>query len=552
MTSKNAVQNNEIDVIEAGLDFEEWEGLLSEQLEESFSDLYLLEEDRATISNPDSLGKVVLEEVWKQFGNQIGLDMTDETLIQKYDREHPEAYKDIAGSVLQDQKYKNANNAMKEQQKAGNLRDEYTGKKLTQNDKANLEHVVSRKEVYENQRRKQAGLSVSETANKEENLIATNESLNKSKGAKSVNEYQANSEQRKKELIKQNERANKKIDESNMSAAEKRAKKEKNDKRLNDKLAANDELMNQADQTARKAINRDIQVNAAKNIGKKAGKDALKTMAVSSLFSLLKEVMNGLIRFLQGKAKSVNGFLSEMKKSIKNFFSKILGILQSGASAFLGTIVSEILGPIVNIFKKISSLIKQGISSIIDAIKYLRDEKNRNQPFAIKVAQIGKIVTVGLAAIGAIVLGEYFEKFLLTVPGMQTVIPLMGTLANMIGLFLSSLVSGLIGAIVLNFIDKFISKKLKEEKCKEINNKNTEIMNLQQLQIFVAENRVVESKENAMGEISENHALMEAEMMESLNKIFNFDNTNDSKSKKKDSKHQSDFDKMQRDLVSLL
>src|SRR4051812_21142690 len=98
MANKNANQNMEIDNIEPDFDFEEVEGFLSKQLEDSFSDLELLENERESIADPDSLGKVVLDEVWKQFGNQIGLDMTNETLIQKYDREHPEQYKDIANS----------------------------------------------------------------------------------------------------------------------------------------------------------------------------------------------------------------------------------------------------------------------------------------------------------------------------------------------------------------------------------------------------------------------------------------------------------------------
>ena len=171
----------EIDTIETDFDFEEVEGFLSKQLEESFSSLAFLENDRTTISNPDSLGKVVLDEVWKQFGNQIGLDMTNETLIQKYDREHPKQYKDIADSVMKDKRYKNANKAMKEQQQAGHLKDEYTGKDLKHGDQANLDHVVARKELFENQRRKQANLDVASLANKEENLKPTNESLNKSK-----------------------------------------------------------------------------------------------------------------------------------------------------------------------------------------------------------------------------------------------------------------------------------------------------------------------------------------------------------------------------------
>ncbi|CAM4168201.1 hypothetical protein BAMA_19290 [Bacillus manliponensis] len=552
MANKNANQNMEIDNIETDFDFEEVEGFLSKQLEDSFSDLELLENERESIADPDSLGKVVLDEVWKQFGNQIGLDMTNETLIQKYDREHPQQYKDIANSVLQDQQYKDANEAMKEKQKAGTLKDEYTGKNLKHNENANLDHVVSRKELFENQRRKQANLSVADLANKEENLKATNESLNKSKGAKSNKEYLEKREAREKELIKQNERANKKIDESNMSDVDKRLQKEKNDKRLKDKFAADDDSMMKADKEARKAINKDITVNAAKEVGKKAGKDALKVMAVSALFTLLKEIMNGLIRFFKAGSKSFNGFLSEMRESIKSFFSKIFSFIQTGASTLIGTIISEIFGPIVSTFKKLVSVIKQGVYSLIDAVNYLRDKKNKDKPFSAKVAQVGKIITVGLVGGSAIFLGEVFEKFLLTVPGMQIEIPLIGSLANMIGLFLSSLVSGLVGAIVLNLIDKFIAKKVKEEKDQQIIDKKNGIMNLQQVQRFVAENRVVALKENVMNEISENHVLAKDIMRQSLNKIFDDNHASSSKNKNNITENQRELLQIQKDLEGLL
>ncbi|SMD84790.1 hypothetical protein BACERE00185_01338 [Bacillus mobilis] len=552
MANKNANQNVEIDNIENDFDLEELEDVLSKQLEESFSDLELLEKERGTMTDPDSLGKVVLDEVWKQFGNQIGLDMTNETLIQKYDKEHPEQYKDIADSVLQDQKYKDAHKAMKEQQKSGILKDEYTGKDIKISEKANLDHVVPRKELFENQRRKQANLDVADLANKKENLKPTNESLNKSKGAKSNKEYVEKREMREKSLIEQNEKANKKVDESNKSDVEKRLQKEENDKRLNDKRAADDDLMMQADKEARKAINKDIRINAAKEVGKKAGKDALKAMAISALFALLKEIMNGLIRFLKEKSKSFKGFLSEMKESIKSFFSKILSVVQTGVSTLIGTIISEIFGPIVSLFKKLTSLIKQGISSVIDAVNYLRDKKNKDKPFTVKVAQVGKIITVGLVGGSAIFLSEVFEKFLLTIPGMQIEIPLIGTLANMISLFLSSLVTGLVGAIVLNLIDKFISKKLREEKDQQIIHKNNRIMNIQQVQLFVAEKRVVALKENVMNEISENHALAKDVMRQSLNNIFDEDKAKDSINTDTISENQSDLVQMQKDLEDLL
>lgn len=562
MANNNANKNIEVDNIEADFNFEEMEGFLSKQLEESFSDLELLEHDRATISNPDSLGKVVLDEVWKQFGNQIGLDMTNETLIQKYDREHPEQYKEIADSIMKDKKYKDANKVMKEQQKAGTLTDEYTGKELKRNENANLDHVVTRKELFENQRRKQANLSVSDLANKEENLKPTNESLNKSKGAKSNKEYVENREKREKTLVEQNEKANKKVDESNKSNLEKRLEKEKNDRRLKDKLAADDNLMMQADKEARKAINKDIRINATKEVGKKAGKDALKTMAISALFSLSKEIMNGLISFLKEKSKSFNGFLLEMKESIKSFFTKILSVFQTGASTLIGTIISEVFGSIVSVFKKLASLIKQGVSSVIDAVSYLRDKKNKNKPFAVKVAQVGKIMTVALVGGSAIFLGEVFEKILLAIPGMQIELPLIGTLANLIGLFLSSLVSGLIGAIVLNLIDKFIAKKLKEESNKAIIERKNEIMNLQQIQTFVVQNHVSTTRKSTMNDISRNHAVANSESIKILNKIFDEDNdnsinkTNNSNiinfSEKEKEQMQKDLEQMQKDLEDLL
>lgn len=509
MAKENAILNDEDilnDEFTESFDFDELDEKLQSQLEEEFSNLEFLKDEKAKIENPDALGKVILDEVWKQFGNQIGLDMTNETLNQKYDREHQgETYDDVGKKVMQDPKYKEANKAMKEQQQSGNLKDEYTGKNINQNDNANLDHVVSRKELYENARRKQAGINTEDLANKDENLKPTNESLNKSKGAKSVEEYIRSREQREKDLREQNERANKKIDESNMSDVEKQKAKEKNNKRLQDKLDVDDELMKKADKEARKAINRDIAKGVAKETAKKAGKDAMKQMAVSALFSLLKEVMNGFVRFLKSQAKSFKSFLEEMKKAIKSFFEKITNVLQTGASSVVGTIVNEIFGPIVSTFKKLASLIKQGISSVMEAVRYLNDKENKNKPFGVKVAQVGKIISSGLVAGGAIFLGELFEKLLLSVPGMKIELPLLGTLANVIGMFLASLVSGLAGAIIINLIDKFIAKKQKSDaQAAAIETGNQIISKQHQIQI-VNEVLLDRDKENAQSNILERH-----------------------------------------------
>lgn len=513
-------------------DFDAKERELEEELEKVFSDLELLKEDKEKIGNPDALGKVVLDEVWKQFGNQIGLDMTDETLIQEYNKLHPdeslEYNKKEGAKILQDKKYQNTRSEMVKKQEQGVLKDDYTGKDLKPGDKFDVEHVVKRKEIFENQRRKQAGLEAAELANKDENMKAVNDSLNRSIKEKSNQEYVEKREQREKDLIAQNERAKKKIDKSNISDVEKKLAKEEADKRLQNKLDADGNLMMEADAAARKAINKDIVKGTVKNTGKKAGKDALKAMAVQALFDLLKEIMNGMVRFLKAKAKSFKRFLEEMKQAIKNFVSKLTTFLRTGATTAIGTIVSEIFGPVVNLFTKLASLIKQGFRSFGDAIAYLSNKENRNKSFSIKVAEVGKIIVGGLTAMGAIFGGELIEKALiLGFPVLETIkIPLLGSLANMMGLFFASMISGVVGAIILNMIDKVIAKQQRADNVYAQVEKGNDILNKQNGLIALKERKLDRTKERA-GEsmrernIQANHILRQTanEMRDSLDNI---------------------------------
>ena len=167
--------------------------------------------------------------------------MTSDTLLKQYNDNNPNGYTKKEGAkILKDKRYTEENNAMKERQKNGNLKDEYTGKTIKINEKANLDHVIPRKQIFENPWRKIADIETADLANKKENFAATNESLNKSKGATSNSDYIKNREAREKNLKEQVERANKKIDKMNISDAEKRNLKAINEKRLNDKYILHD------------------------------------------------------------------------------------------------------------------------------------------------------------------------------------------------------------------------------------------------------------------------------------------------------------------------
>jgi len=490
------------------LNYDELEELLEQQFTMEFSNLEKLELECKEISSPDKLGEVILDEIWNQFGNQIGLDMTSDTLLKQYNdnKDRPKEYtKKIGEDILKDKRYTAANKAMKEKQKLGNLKDEYTGKTLKVNEKANLDHVVARKQIFENPWRKIADINTEDLANKSENFAATNESLNKSKGAKSNSEYIKNRELREKELRNQVQRANEKIDKKNISDAEKRNLKAENEKRLNDKLAADSKKMLKAEKTAKKAINKDIAKKASVRMANKAGKDAVKAMFVAALFGMLKEIMNALVRFFKSKKRSFDTFLDEMKKALHAFFSKIKDFIKVGIDSFVGSIVGEIIGAINQKLKKITNVVKQIFGSIRESISYLSNPENQSHSTEIKIAHISKIITSALVGVGAIFLGEYFEKYFKKIKGFDTEIKYLGSIANILGMFLASLLTGILGAIIINGIDQFISRKLIEENQKKQADKKNELLRIQDIQIFVAEENVAIKRNHIFSKMAQNH-----------------------------------------------
>ena len=488
------------------LNYDELEELLEQQFTTEFSNLEKLELECKEISSPDKLGDVILDEIWSQFANQIGLDMTSDTLLKQYNDKHPNGYtKEEGAKIMKDKRYTDANNAMKERQKNGNLKDEYTGKTIKINEKANLDHVIPRKQIFENPWRKIADIETADLANKKENFAATNESLNKSKGATSNSDYIKNREAREKNLKEQVERANKKIDKMNISDAEKRNLKSENNKRLNDKLAADSKKMLKSEKTAKKAINKDIAKKASVRMANKAGKEAVKAMFVAALFGMLKEIMNALVRYFKSKKQSFDAFLKEMKKALHSFFGKIKDFIKVGVDSFVGSIVGEIIGAFAEKLRKLPNLVKQLFGSIRESISYLSNPENESHSTAIKIAHVSKIITSALVGVGAMFLGEYFEQFLNKIPGMTFEIKLLGTIANILGIFLASLLTGILGAIIINGLDGFISRKLQDENKRQQADKRNELLRIQEVQIFVAEQNVAIKRNHIFSKMAKNH-----------------------------------------------
>ena len=499
------LNTEEVDELQS-LNYDELEELLEQEFEIEFSNLESLQTEFKEIGSPDKLSEVILDEIWNQFANQIGLDMTSDTLLKQYNDKHPNGYtKEEGAKIMKDKRYTDANNAMKERQKNGNLKDEYTGKTIKINEKANLDHVIPRKQIFENPWRKIADIETADLANKKENFAATNESLNKSKGATSNSDYIKNREAREKNLKEQVERANKKIDKMNISDAEKRNLKVENNKRLNDKLAADSKKMLKSEKTAKKAINKDIAKKASVRMANKAGKDAIKAMFIAALFGMLKEIMNALVRYFKAKKHSFDTFIEEMKNALHSFFGKIKDFIKVGVDSFVGSIVGEIIGVFNQKLQKLPNLFKQLFGSIRESISYLSNPKNQSHSIEIKIAHVSKIITSALVGVGAMFLGEYFENYFKKIKAFNKEIKYLGKIANILGMFLASLLTGILGAIIINGIDQFISRKLIEENQKKQANKKNELLRIQDVQIFVAEQNVAVKRNDIFSKMAKNH-----------------------------------------------
>lgn len=519
------------------IDFDDLESKLDSELEEQMADLEGLEADREKIGNPNTIGHTVMNVVWEQFINQVGvvagedfikenrgltLDLRDSAHIQttenfekgkiathnynskeqlekNYDR-----YKNKPHGVYRKEKVDPGMDATLK--RAGTLHNEgvetvtdiYTGRQIPTQTKledgsnnpkaAQREHVKPSAEVYKNPTLQMAydDDELAKVINDPENLQGyTTAERNNRKSDSSAEEMEDRDKNRHWE--KANERAEEHI----------KKKEDEGKARL-------------------KEEGRKTQKEEALKIGGKA----LKSVVMGLLASLIKDIISKLISWFRSGNRKISTFIDSVKKAIKSFVSNLKERLLNAGNTLVTTIATAIFGPVIGMIKKAWIFLKQGYKSIKQAIKFLKDPANKNMSFSIKMMEVGKIVIVGLTAGGAIVLSEVIEKGLMSIPGFAFEIPLLGSLASLVGMFLGALVSGLIGALALNLIDKLIAKKLKKINTQQQIEKKNEILATQGQLNKVVEKKVEKTRNDTISSIKERHAEAAVIMKDSISKIM--------------------------------
>lgn len=523
---------------------------LEAEIDGDLTDLAGIIEDREHIGNPDALGETVMNVVWEQFMNQVAviagedfikenggmkLDLRDETHIQtseNFAKGKLATHNHIRKEQLE-QNYKRFTNTPHKEfrdkyvdpgmnatlKRAGELKkkgidtvkDIYTGRQIPTETKlpsgeknpkaAQREHVTSSAELYSNPTL-QMGLNNKELAaviNNPENLQGYTTAERNIRKSDSTT-----AEMSEKDRTKHYEAA--------------KEKSENYRKQVEQKIS--EHLKQEGRQTQKEEFFRI------------SGK-ALRSALMMILASLVKELFGKLVLWLKSAEKNIHTLVEYVKAAIISFVGKFKELLVNVSSSVLTTIATAIIGPVVGIIRKTITLLNQGRKSLKEAVQYLRDPANKGRSLHYLIPEVGKIVVAGLSGIGAIVLGEFIEDVLMAFPFMAVSIPILGTPANLVGLLLGAIVCGVIGAIALNLIDKFIAKKqAADNQTAQIDQKN-EILEKQETLTMVKAEQLRKTKVDVGRGIIERHIEAEDEIQRIRDKILRSGEDADTKGKSK-------------------
>lgn len=518
-------------------DFDELEEKLQSQLEEELAEMQFLKEEKEKIGNPDNLGNVIMDVVWEQFLNQVAitagedfikennglhLDLRNEAHIQTAEN-FAEGKIATHNYISKDQleqnhdRYKNNPHGEfrkeyvdpgmdKTLKRAGELKKEgidtvtdiYTGRQIPTETKlengknnpkaAQREHVKSSAELYEN-----PSLQMANSNEELAGIINNPENLQGYTTAERNNRKSDNSSDEMSEQDK-----TKHWEEADERAGEYIKQKEKEgEERL-------------------KEEGRKTQKEEAFRIGGKA----LRAVLMQLLAELVREIIAKLVKWFKSAKKGLDLLLDSLKEAIHSFISKMKQHLINAENTVFTTVATAIIGPIFGTIKKVWMMLKQGWNSIKSAVNYIKDPANKGKPISRLLMEVGKIVIAGLTGTGALLLSEVIEKGLMMIPIFAFEIPLLGSLANILGIFLGAVVAGIIGAIAINLMDKLIAKKQKAEVQEATINKGNRILNIQYQQNIVAEAQLEDVKTNTQSNVSNRHHEASEIMKESFTNIM--------------------------------
>lgn len=553
----NAFQISQIEFDAEDMDFAQLESQLEAEIDSQMEDLKVLEEEHDKIGNPATIGETVKNVVWEQFINQVGviagedfirenrgltLDLRDSAHIQttknfekgkiathndkidyqkRYDDWQANFQRNEDGSIKMERARITGEQQAKLKYGARQYLNGPSGSASMHND-----HTISAAEII---RDSEANAHLSR---EEQHDFATG-SINYKPLDSSANESKGDA--RMEDWLNH----------------------ERNGQRPAERFNINEDELKKRDAEARTEYERVKKEGEKRSIetGKKSQREeafrisgkALRSVIMGLLASLVKDIIQKLVAWFRSSKRSLSTFIDSVKLAIKSFLSNMKTHLLNAGNTLITTIFTAIFGPVIGMIKKAWIFLKQGYKSVKEAIEFFKNPANKNMPFSIKMMEVGKIIVTGATAGGAILLGETIEKGLMTIPVFAFQIPLLGSLASLLGMFFGALISGLIGALALNLIDKMIAKKQRSiNQSQQINKKNDIINSQEQILVVTAAQAANDKKDtaqNVMNRHQEANDIIE-KSTSSVDENLNAVNDNEKKSEEIQTRNTSALDEI--------
>lgn len=534
MTSANATEEKES---YEQLDFDEIEHQLQSQLDEQMADLESIKKQITQVGNPEVLGKVMLNTVWEQFTNQIAiqagedfikannglnLDLRNEAHIQtaenfangkiarhnteidyqkRYDNYQANFVKDANGNIVT-HKTRTGEEVATLVKGARDPFDKDRPKGSAENH-TDMDHTIPAAEIIRDPEAN-AYMTKEEQitfANSEANLNEMDSGMNRSKGDKSMGEW----------LDNPNSNGQKPNEIFDISVEDEEKLRQKDDE-------ARKEYEKQKKEAEKRSIEAGKKSQKAEAL--RVGKKAARAIIMNLLAELVKKIISKFVTWLKSTEKKLKNLLTYIKDAIIEFVinlkTQVVNVVDTAATV----IATSIIGPVVSTIKKAWMFVKQGWASLKQSINYIKNPENKGKPIGILTMEVGKIVMGGITAAGAIVLGDIIEKGLSTIPIFAFEIPLFGSLANIIGMFIGAVVLGIIGALAINLINSLIVRKQKQELVKDKIGKGNEVLSTQETLISVKKQKLEISKVQLGDSIKNRHEEAAEIMRNSLEKII--------------------------------
>ena len=536
MAKENAILNVNEKMNEdfsESFDFDELEEKLQSQLEEELADIQFLAEEKEKIGSLDNLGNVIMDVVWEQFLNQVAvtagedfikenrdlhLDLRTEAHIQTTENfaegkiathnteiNYQERYDDWQMNFVKDEN----GNVVTHKTRTGKERatliegarepfdkDRPSGSMEKHTD---MDHTISAAEIIRDPAANAHMVKEEQIAfaNSDANLNEMDSSLNRSKGDKSMTEWL------------DNPNANgQKPDEIFDISAEDDAKMRQKDAEAREEY---EKQKKEAEQTSIEAGKKSRKEETFRISGK-----ALRAVLMQLLAELVREIIAKLVKWFKSAKKVLDTLLDSLKEAIHSFIGKMKTHLINAGNTVFSTVATAIIGPVFGTIKKAWMMLKQGWSSLKNAVTYIKDPANKGKPIGRLLIEVGKIVIAGMTGMGAMLLGEVIEKGLMTIPIFAVEIPLLGSLANILGIFLGTVVAGIIGATAINLIEKQIEKSMKRDNVDAQIEKGNEILRTQHQLQAVSAVKLEHTKTGAVQNIHDRHVAAANEMANSI------------------------------------